>query len=137
MATHTRIAVTALLVSVLVAGGYSLVKRLDRDLSALSSASLEWPRVSGLVVHSDLTNRRAESGNVDGTGPKVDVSYEYVVDNKVYRNNVVRFDQQLLSSHRKEILVASYPAGKRVDVFYDPDDPGESVLERDSWSPNP
>ncbi len=135
MATRRNLVATGLLLCLCGAGSYYVVIRDNPDASAVASASMDWPRVAGLVTHSDLHGRQREVTDVHAANPKVDVSYEYVVDNKLYRNDVVRFDQQLLPVKRKEILVGSYPSGKRVDVFYDPENPGNSVLERGSWSP--
>ncbi|MDJ0759462.1 MAG: DUF3592 domain-containing protein [Woeseiaceae bacterium] len=135
MATRTNLVATGLLLCLCGAGSYYVVSRVDTDASAVASASIDWPRVAGLVTHSDLVGRQSEKSDADEANPQVDVNYEYVVDNKLYRNDVVRFDQQLLPVKRKEVLVGSYPSGKRVDVFYDPDNPGNSVLERGSWSP--
>ena len=135
MGRNVRTAVAFLLLGAISAGGYFLFQQYDRDVSALATASISWPRVAGLVTSSDLEYWRAKAGNSEGaTEARVRVSYEYVVDGQLYENDVVRFDQQMLSREQKEILIGLYPAGKRVDVFYDPDDPALSVLVPGSWS---
>lgn len=122
-----------MLLGAVSAAGYYFYQHYDRNMSAVANASMTWPQVSGLVTHSDLEYRRRESASAKQTDYRVAVSYEYVVDDQVYRNDVVRFDQQMLSNARKETLVSSYPVGKRVDVFYNPEDPGQSVLVRGSY----
>ena len=128
MGRNSRNIITVLLLGAVSAGGYFLFQQYDRNVSALAAASMAWPQVSGLVTGSDLEYRRRKTGSSKATDIRVKVSYEYVVDDQLYENDVVRFDQQMLSSERKEMLVGSYPAGKRVDVYYNPDDPGQSVL---------
>ncbi|MDJ0699185.1 MAG: DUF3592 domain-containing protein [Woeseiaceae bacterium] len=118
---------------VFAAGGNVLYQRYDRDLTELARASTDWPSVPGLVNHSELEFQRKNTGAGKKTDYRVEIVYEYVVDDQLYRNNVVRFDQGELTSKRKELLVSSYPVGRRVEVFYNPDDPDQSVLVRGSY----
>ena len=134
MARNSRTTITVLLLGAVSASGYFLFQQYDSNVSALASASMTWPQVNGLVTRSELEYQRREVVKSRKTDFKVNVSYEYVVDGKVYENDIVRFDQQMLSTDRKQVLVGSYPTGKRVDVYYNPDDPGQSVLVRGSWS---
>ncbi len=117
----------------IAAGGNLIYQRYDRDLTELARASSDWPSVPGLVNHSELEYRRKNVGAAKRTDYRVEVVYEYVVDDQLYRNDVVRFDQSNLTSKRKELLVSSYPVGRRVEVFYNPDDPDQSVLVRGSY----
>jgi hypothetical protein len=122
-----------LALAAVVAGGNVIYQRYDTNLHELSRASSDWPAVRGLVTVSNLEFRRNNAGAANGTEFDVDVTYEYAVDERVYRNDVVRFDQDELTNDRKELLVSAYPVGRRVDVFYDPDDPDRSVLVRGSY----
>lgn len=115
---------------VIAAAGNVLYQRYDRDLNELSRASIDWPSVPGLVNRSELEFHRNNVGTGKKTNYRVEIIYEYVVDDQLYRNDVVRFDQGELSTESKQLLVSTYPVGRRVEVFYDPDDPGQSVLVR-------
>lgn len=126
----------AVLVSIalLAAGGNVLYQRYATQVATLSEESVDWPVAPGLVTHSELEFRR----NAIGAGPKtnydVRVRYEYVVDGQLYSNDVVRFDQDMLGNERKRLLVSEYPVGKRVDVYYNADNPGVAVLVRGSFA---
>lgn len=129
-------AITLVLVAAVGAGGYFAYSRHAQDMKALSEESLHWPVVPGLVTRSQLEYRQHGSTGPDERDLRVEVNYEYVVDGAVYRNDQVRFDQQMLPNGRKEALVNTHPAGKPVEVFYDPDKPEQSVLVRGSWAPD-
>ncbi len=68
-----------------------------------------------------------------------DIKYEYRVDGTTHDGERVYFDLKSLTSFfepsynlRSEAydIVDDYPCGATVDVYYDPDDPGQAVLER-------
>ena len=128
MNRNLKTTLTVIALGALAAGGNVVYQRYDRNLQALSRASIDWPSVQGLVTHSALLLRNNKIGTGRKTDYVVDVAYEYVVGDKVYRNDIVRFDQGQMPGSRKERLVSAYPVGRRVEVFYDPDDPDQSVL---------
>lgn len=127
-------AIIVLVLAALGVGGAYLYVRYDERMTALSKASLDWPSVDGLITHSNLETRvRKTGGSRRKTEHRVAIYYEYVVDDEVFRNDVVQFNQDNLSTSGKERLVSAYPEGRRVDVFYNPDKPKQSVLVRGSW----
>ena len=117
----------------LMGAGLYLFKRYDAHMTEVSAASVEWPSVSGLITHSNLEARTRKTGSRRSTEYDVEVMFEYVVDDQVYRNDVVRFDQANLSHKEKELLVSAHPVGKKVEVYYNPDKPKQSVLIRASY----
>lgn len=88
-----------------------------------SDASVYWPSADGLIVEARLETR----GNRD-----LRIVYEYVVGDRAYRNDIVRFDQAQLTLLQKEALVASYSQGQPVSVYFNPERPNQSVLVRGS-----
>ncbi|RMG98831.1 MAG: DUF3592 domain-containing protein [Chloroflexi bacterium] len=91
-----------------------------------------WPTTTGEVVASSV---RASSDS-DGTTYYADVSYSYVVDDHRYVSDTVSFGEYGSSdrSHAEEV-VARYPVGKRVTVYYNPELPETAVLEPGvTWS---
>lgn len=125
--------VTVLVVGGLLVGGLYVYQRHDQHMQKVSADSLNWPSVSGLVTRSNLETTRKRTGNTKTTQHRVEVIYEYVVNDRVYRNDVVRFDQSKLSTKDKERLVSTHPVGMTVQVFYSPESPGQSVLVRGSY----
>ena len=123
-----------LLVACAVAGMVVFYEN-DAHLTELSRASHDWPSVRGVVVSSNLEARR-RSGAGKRTKFQLEVSYEYAVDGEVFRSGTVRFDQDRLSTQRKSDLLRTVPVGQRVDVYYNPENPGESVLQPGSYAEN-
>ncbi len=126
-------AVTIILLAGFMGGGSWLYQYYDGDMGDVWVESDYWPAVSGLVLKSDLVERPRRTGSQPKTEYDVDVVFEYVVDGELYRNDVVRFDQAKLSSRDKELLVSSHPVGKKVEVYYNPEKPKQSVLVRESY----
>lgn len=131
--TTIKTAVSLLMLVALTVLAAYLYSRQDEQLHALSAASAGWPSVSGLITSSSLETRRQRVGSAHGSKVRLEVAYEYVVDDRVFENDRVRFDQDRLSSAEKELLVRTHPVGKKVQVYYNPDRPTESVLVRGSY----
>ncbi len=101
-------------------------------MSALASQG--WPAVEGIITLSEFTAKqdRDDGGVTYGAS----VAYDYTVSGTVYDGSNVHFGQYSTSdpSYGRGI-VNRYPVGKRVNVYYDPDDPSTSVLEPGAgWS---
>lgn len=131
--TVKNIVVVLAIVLLSVAANY-LYGRYDEHTSAIAKDSLGWPSVTGLVTRSNLETVRRKIGvQRNETRYRVDVDYEYIVGDERYVNDVVRFNQDELSTTDKERLVSAYPVGRQVEVFYNPSKPGQSVLVRGSY----
>ena len=86
-------------------------------------ASNDWPSTPGVVSVSKVVNTIASKF-------KAEVSYKYVVNQRTFSGTRIRFaDTTGSSKSRQENLIKPYPAGKEVEVFYDPKNPAEAVLE--------
>jgi hypothetical protein len=134
MSDGAKNTIVILAVLALAAGIVYLYGRYDEHMNALSRQSLEWPSVSGRVTRSNLDSYRVKVGSErHKTRYRVEVRYEYVVDNHRYQNDVVRFNQNNLTRKEKAEIVSTHPVGRHVEVFYNPDDPDESVLARGSY----
>jgi hypothetical protein len=93
-----------------------------------------WPFVAGTVVHSGVDVRRSSNGRGSTTTSYYPVvAYEYEVQGHRYRSDKLNFGQVGYGSARTaEAKAAPYLPGNRVNVYYDPADPGVAVLERTS-----
>lgn len=83
-------------------------------------------RAPGVVLQSYVESH----SDSDGTTYSPFVEYEYEVGGQTYRgdrDSMFNFSSSSRSNARD--VVDRYPAGKRVEVFYDPDDYTESVLD--------
>lgn len=89
-------------------------------------SSLKWPAVDGEILTSEAAfdpfsgHRRAR------------MRYQYVVDGKPYTGSRVAFNESsifsVVSGGTAAPLFQQYTAGQVVSVYYDPADPGRSVL---------
>jgi hypothetical protein len=93
-------------------------------------AAESWITTLGEIVVSEVRSRKsARRGNITYSPYIV---YEYEVMGQLYRGERVHLGFELgsgIESWAAEKL-AAYPIGKRVEVFYDPNDPANAVLEK-------
>ena len=105
-------------------GGFELRDRAQRMTA--------WPSVRGRVTGSTLVpdDTPMEDGS---TAYYPQISYEYVVGGHEYRGqrrSLVNVGGSGLNRGMGERVLARYPVGSEVVVFYDPQDPKEAILER-------
>jgi hypothetical protein len=102
-----------------------------RKLAAKAHSSLSWPSVEGAIAHSAVllrTRPGADSSNVPTYSP--DVAYRYKVAGRDYSSATITLMDYSSGAGRAQDIVARYPDGAAVSVYYNPADPAESVLER-------
>jgi hypothetical protein len=88
--------------------------------------SRHYAAVAGEVTHSEVRSHRGSKG---GTTYTAVINYRYRVDGRAYDNDRFRYNSVSGGSDRAHSLVAAHPAGSAVQVYYDPADPQESLLE--------
>lgn len=88
-----------------------------------------WLPVQAKITRSKLTVRRPPPGNEIGTAVNVpDVTYTFSVQGKSYQGSRVSLGD--VSGRFAEEAVRRYPVGATVTIYYDPNDPGNCVIER-------
>jgi len=91
-----------------------------------SNASAEWPATSGTIISSELN-----AHPVSRRKAKANIRYEFSVNERRYSGDRIRFVDT--SGNGKSIqqgILDTYPIGKQVEVFYQPDKPSNCVLVR-------
>ena len=104
--------------------GLALIGYGQYDLKQ-AEKSVHWKSVPGRIIESRVVVSR--SRNSEGrttTSRTAKIVYEYDVDGKIRRGNKVRFGIKKLSD------VSLYPRGADVFVYFDPQKPKNSVLEK-------
>ena len=98
--------------------------------------SMNWPRVTGTVLHSEVVrSRSASTGRKRGGGDKIsyraDISYSYIVDGHQFQSSQIYMGSAGVSTGSKEAYqyINKYPVGKTVTVYYSPQDKSNTVLE--------
>jgi hypothetical protein len=86
----------------------------------------KWPSVRGTVLSSRVELRESGEG---GVMEHPAVVYSYEVKGETYKGERIAPGPSLSGSGAKQV-VARYPAGNQVNVYYNPKDPSDSVLER-------
>lgn len=124
-----------MLVGVLVGGGF-IVGGVVEWLLALrwkgqAKASQRWPSVMGRVVHTGVRQETDSESSALHYFPEV--HYEYAVGGRAYRSTriahtgAVSYGEHNL--HKLEADMIAYAVGEPVQVFFNPDDPSQAVLE--------
>jgi len=91
-----------------------------------------WHKAFGRIVRSEAGH---ELVHRDRSAPPVNervarIAYEFKAAGRMHRGSRVSFAERIAESEIDTVL-ARYPVGKTVEVFYDPGKPENSVLERD------
>lgn len=113
------ILVVVLLVFGVVLGGVGMMRYNT------AQASTEWPTVTGTV-----TSSRVQTTSRDGRNEYMPrVQYSYGVEGRSFTGTrITASDEYQKNRGSAEDILVRYPSGASVAVFYDPQDPANSVL---------
>ena len=90
-----------------------------------------WPSAQGRIVRSEMRAlRRQHAGDATTVSNLPDVEYVYTVDGVEHRGHRIGIGDIAASSPEAEALLERYHVGRTGPVYYNPDKPDESVLER-------
>jgi hypothetical protein len=102
-------------------GGVEFKRALD---------SKSWPSTAGTITNSYLQKNREKKKNRWVTTYFPRVEYRYTVADKTFSAGRIAFGGTSGSNQIKaHNVIAKYPPGKAVQVYYNPDDPTVAVLE--------
>ena len=90
------------------------------------NAIKNWSSTLGTVLMSDIEWRRSSKG---GSTAYPVVAYTYTVNGQTYQSRKRAPGGEVGGTGARKV-VAKYPAGAQVVVFYDPQKPSDAVLER-------
>jgi hypothetical protein len=102
-----------------------------------SRRSRSWPTVTGKIIHSELTQdisqeRDSDDGRIrETTMYGVKVAYSYSVGGQAFQSGRIYWSDGIktnVEGPARKIL-AAYPLGKSVVVYYQPDKPDLALLE--------
>jgi hypothetical protein len=97
-----------------------------------SSQARSWPIVEGKITDSEVERENAIGDIDEEVQFKAVVKYSFIVDGRSYTGERVAFG--LGTSNRPadaRKIVDRYPAGRTVEIHYNPNDPSDAVLETD------
>lgn len=87
----------------------------------VSIHSPKWPVAQGHIIQSSI--------EYDGDNFYADIQYEFIIDSTTYRGSDISFSDLRSSKAHAKDAVARYPLGKKVDVYFNPDNPSKCALE--------
>lgn len=96
---------------------------MRRKMAAVS----QWPSTMGTVLMSTLERRSSSEGSTDYAV----VQYSYQVGGQAYQSYKLAPGPEVGGTGAGKV-VARYPPGAQVMVFYNPQNPSEAVLERNA-----
>jgi hypothetical protein len=90
----------------------------------------KWVEGRARITKSEVTPERHRfQGEATTVTNKASVKYEFSVGSTLYRGDRISIGER--PSENVGATMKRYPVGAEVPVFYDPDEPVDSVLERD------
>lgn len=97
------------------------------------AGSEHWQVTEGEIVKSEVVSRSIYTGSSWRFEKFSEILYRYEVNGKSFENFRIAFDAG--DYNVTDNLARAYPLGKKVRVYYDPDDPDNSVLfpGRKTW----
>lgn len=112
----------------LVAG--LLMARAHRRARARSSAAQHWRSAPGKVIETGIGVQSGHTSSGGYTYFSPWIRYSYVIGGEERHGERIRFGNLTARTRGgAAAMLAPYPAGAAIIVHYDPDAPGESVLE--------
>ena len=100
----------------------AIIYLMRRKMAAVS----QWPSTMGTVVMSRIEQRSSSEG---GYTDYPVVQYSYQVGGQAFQSLKLAPGPEVGGTGARKV-VARYPAGAQVMVFYNPQNPSEAVLER-------
>ena len=97
-----------------------------------AAQSLSWPTAEGEITRSAAVYQTELNETSGGTDTfKADTAYQYVVNARSYVSSRISMADFMTASTtgRAQSIAEQYPSKSRVEVFYNPSDPSEAVLE--------
>jgi len=99
-------------------------------MAAKARQSLSWPSIEGEISHSAVLYQTNTTDRTAAPTWKADIAYRYKVGGRNYSSSRISIlDFASSSTSRAENIVSRYPDKSTVQVYYNPTDPSDSVLE--------
>jgi len=97
----------------------------------------DWPTVQGTISSSDFDcwdeEKKVDDRYVTETKCSASIEYKYTINGNSFINNDIRPDNGIKTTYDRKTaqkIVSKYPLGAKIDVFYNPEDMSNSILEK-------
>ena len=117
-----------IIAAIMIIGGWLAYQHLTKPMADEADASDLWIKTRGTITYSDIKKERNSDGK---TLYSADIRYKFNVDGEAFSGDKVSFGSGFSSSSASlaKKNLKKYTRLKSVDVYYDPEFPGSSVLE--------
>jgi hypothetical protein len=122
LAVNPKTIVIVVVVMMLV--GLGLIALTYPDIQASQDAA-SWPTTDGVVLSTFIET--SSDGQGDSYSPHI--VYEYHVNAIRYESNRIALSTFSSNLSEAQSYIDNYPIGSTVTVHYNPNDPGDAVLE--------
>jgi len=112
--------------------GIGMLVKLAKHYGKLQK-SKNWLSTNGKIISSDLDAQiSTDDDGYQTTTYLAKVFFTYEVNGNSYESDRVNFDYGMRTSNvrKPQSVVEQYPTGSDVTVYYDPENPHQSVLEK-------
>ena len=112
--------------------GIGMLVKLAKHYGKLQQ-SKNWLSTNGKILSSDLDAQiSTDDDGYQTTTYLAKVFFTYEVNGNSYESDRVNFDYGMRTSNvrKPQSVVEQYPTGSDVTVYYDPENPQQSVLEK-------
>jgi len=96
--------------------------------------SQTWPSTTGRILLSEVrtSQTRDDDGNLQAPSFYPYVEYDYILNGLSYKSHKLSFGSHEMFNNQASAVakLAAYPVGADVTLFYNPQKPDDSVLER-------
>jgi hypothetical protein len=108
----------------------AVILRFAMKTAERARQSESWPSTEGEIAHSATLYQTDTTATSNGVATyKADIAYRYKVRGANYSSSKVALLDLASSSGRAQSMVERYPDKSKVQVYYNPADPSEAVLE--------
>jgi hypothetical protein len=121
---------SVLLYVAFIIGGLVFIGAAINQYMKAKKAEKTWLTVPGAVLNSEVkVNQHHGSKGRTTVTYEPAVSYQYKVNDQSYSGDHIGFGTTTYGRSKAEKIIALYPTGAPVTVYYDPADPSQAVLE--------
>lgn len=98
----------------------------------LQKESVNWPTTEAVVSSSNVRRDWDKNNGAPKTTYWFEISYNYEIEGKTYLGKRYTFQggPSFNTKSLADALLAEFPIGKKITIYYQPDNPQEAVIKR-------
>ncbi len=124
--------IVPLLIALIITASIVFIFLYVKKENTLSNDSSNWLGTSAVIASSNIRRDWDKNKGTPKTQYWFEVQYNYEVDQKPYLGERYAFhgNPSFKTKTEAQKLLEEFPIGKTITIFYQPDNPQESVIKR-------